>query len=149
MISTQHPDLQLITDDAMLRTRLATVLSSAIRRQLWITFLDADGRETGVILPCEDYPLRPDDRIETRDGVRSAAVVLADGFARIMGEFEFASIIAVWERRGGDAVRAAERRWAAAFGAALREAGVAVRGQFLLHDHGLRHLSPDDLVDIR
>lgn len=147
MNRAQVPDLLIIDDDDMLQRRLERMLTSAIRRQLWITFLDDEDRETGVIIPCDDYPNRPDSPtpMEGLD-VPSAATVMARSFAQIMRQCGFASLIAVWERRGDDTVRAPEQRWAAAFAAALRDEGVVVRAQFLLHSAGLRQLAPDDLL---
>jgi hypothetical protein len=149
MTRTPRPELLVVADDEMLQRRLERMLSPAIRQQLWITFLDDDDRETGVIMPCEDYPVWPDDPCPTSDiGVLPSATVLAHRFAHVMREYGFGSLVAVWERRGSDEVRPPERRWASMFAAAMRERGATVRAQFLLHDRGMRQLAPDDLLDI-
>ena len=149
MKRTKKPTLLVIADDEMLQRRLEHLLTSAIRRQLWITFLDGDDRETGVIMPCDDYPLRPDE-VWPHDelGDRPSAVILAHTFAGVMREFGFASLVAVWERPGDDTIQGPERRWASAFADALRHEGAVVRAQFLLHDAGMRQIGPDDLDDI-
>ncbi len=141
------PELIVVADDETLRRRLERFLDGAIRRQLLITFLDPDDRETGIIIPIDDYPLRPDAPESTEDlGEITAATLFASRFAALARELGFARAVLVWERRGGPAVREAERAWGEAFARALGEQGIPMGAQLLLHDRGLRLIEPSELL---
>ena len=75
----------------------------------------------------------------------TAAEVLANRLVSIVAGIEAAKVVFVWERPGAsDELTTDDRAWAAALGAACRDAGVAVRAQLILHDNGVRWIAPDE-----
>ena len=144
---TTPTDTPALIDDATICRVLSPLLECAIRRQLWLMFLDEDDRIAGPFMPNDDYPLDPVETTRTEDlGVVPNAELLAKRFGMLMREFGFAKLLVTWERCGGSRIDPATLAWARAFGEALRAEGVVVRAQLLLHDAGLRVLAPDDLV---
>ncbi|MFT4135349.1 hypothetical protein [Microbacterium sp.] len=144
---TTHLETPRLTDDATLTAFLAQLLETAIRRQLWIFFLDEDGRIADPIMPNDDYPTDPSLPITTDDlGERTVAEVFGARFAHIVRTVDAAELVVVWEREGDDTIDVETRAWARAFGAALRDEGARVRAQLLLHSGGLRMIAPDDLM---
>lgn len=140
-------DAPSLTDDARLIEHFAPILDVANRRQLWIFFLDEDDRSGGIAIPIDDYPADPELLVTTADlGRRSAAELFGIRFAGLMREAQLAKIVLAWERPGGRLIDPQTRDWARAFGGALRAEGACLRAQLLLHDGGLRVLTPDDLV---
>lgn len=136
-----------LTDDLLLEERIRFLLRRANRRQFWMLFLGDDDVQADVVMPCDDLPADPDAVLDTEDlGRAPYAVVLATRVAQIMTDFGFAQAVFVWERPGGSVARAEERGWARALAEACAGHGARVRAQFLLHDHGVRLLTPDDYL---
>ena len=133
------------TPDERLRARLAPVMQTALRRQLWLFFLDADDEVVGPVMPCEDYPIDPAEPVVVDDlGPVTTGDLFAARFAGLIEEFGFDRIALVWERIGEARLDVETRTWASALGAALARQGVRVRAQMLLHDRGLRMLDADN-----
>ena len=132
-----------ITTDRDIEQRVADLLQRAIRRQWWTLHLDDDDVQRPVLMPMARYPEDPDAPVGAEGTV---AQVIASRLIEIVESIDAARVIFVWERPGGAEVTAADRAWASALGAACRNAGVAVRAQLILHDHGVRWLAPDDLA---
>lgn len=146
MSAPAHLDPGPLSDDVSLQQHLELLLEKAMHRQLWFFFLDDEDRMVGPIMPCDDYPATPDDVGYDEDGNTVAAVdQIAERFVWMMGVSDLAQLVVVWERRGGDRVRPAEREWARRLGESFVAAGARVRAQFVLHDRGLRPLAADDL----
>lgn len=140
-------DAPALTDDARLIAHFAPVLDEAHRRQLWLFFLDDGDRPVGPAMPIDDYPATPGLLVDTDDlGQRSVAEVFGIRFAGLMRECGLAKILIAWEREGGSSLDSRTRDWARALGTAFRAEGACVRAQLLLHDGGLRVLTPDDLA---
>ena len=97
-------------------------------------------------MPMARYPHDP----HAPSGAEGTEDTVAELLARRLGEvveaMDAAKVIFVWERPGGPAVTAADRTWASALGAACNATGVAVRAQLVLHERGVRWLSPEDLA---
>lgn len=136
-----------LTDDVLLQERIRFLLRRANVRQFWMLFLYDDDVQAEVLMPCDDLPADPDVVVQTEDlGRAPYAVVLASRIAHIMSEFGLAQAVFVWERRGDSVARTEERVWARTLAQACRAAGAQVRAQFLLHDRGVRLLTPDDYL---
>ena len=124
-----------ITDDAEL-LELACYLADASRpgeRDLTLTWLDADDRLLGLIVPLDDVPDSPDATVARGLGdlVRDVVDEHAPG----------GSVVAVLGRPGDSAVSAGDRAW----NRALRHgAGVRVRGVFVAAGGEVRPLTLDD-----
>ncbi|PZQ89810.1 MAG: hypothetical protein DI534_08495 [Leifsonia xyli] len=127
-------DAPLVTDEQVLE-RATLLLDCAIRRQLWLMFLDADDRQLPLLMPCE-VPRRP------------APQHLAN-YARVLGdiaeEFEAAAIVAAYERCGGDALSDTDRAWLRLVRDACGVAVLPLRGPLLVHDDGVRWIAAEDL----
>lgn len=127
-------DAPLTTDDEVLR-RAELLLGHAIRRQLWLMFLDEDDRQLPLLMPTY-VPRRPGP------GHR-------ENYARVLGVlFEDAdadSMVVAYERRGSEALTAADRDWLGLVREACADAGIPVRGPLLVHDGGIRWIAPEDL----
>lgn len=142
-----HIDTSALTDDTRLVEYFTPILETALRRQLWVFFLDEDDRPIGPAMPMDDYPDDPNRLLSTDDaGWRKVAELFGMRFARLMRECELAQILLVWERPGGWTLSGETLVWARALGAALVAEKARVRAQLLLHSGGLRVLAPDDLV---
>jgi len=129
--------------DADVLLRVQQLVGPAIAaRQLWVMFVDGDGRQAPVVMPIPDVPLRPDAR--TVDDLAAVlATVLAD-LATAAGE---GSAVLTLERVGRDAVLPGDRQWAAALQTACARAGAALRGLYLSTSGGVRPLAPCPVPD--
>lgn len=142
--SRVSPDRVLATE-ADLADLLTCLLRSANIRQMWLIMLDEDHRTTGPLMPMSGHPVNPDAYVDTVDlGSAPYAAVLANRISQFVAMCAAHEIVLVWERRGSGEFSAEDRGWAAAMTRHCRELGVALRAQFVLHDKGLRALTPDD-----
>ncbi|MFB8385735.1 hypothetical protein ACFC3F_01170 [Microbacterium sp. NPDC055910] len=139
---------RILTSDEALTDQLGLLLERAINpRQLWLLFLDAGDRLTDSIMPCDDYPQDPDEIVRVPDlGHVTNASVLAAHLGDLCTWTDAASVVLVWERPGPPEFGSDELRWARAMSDACRHAEVPLRGQFRLHDDGVRILTPDDYL---
>src|SRR5439155_12949643 len=91
----------LLITDADVQQRVEQLVGRAIvPRQLWVMFVDGDGRQAPVVMPISDIPLHPEARVIDN----LAAIVAefcADDLATDMGR---GSVILTLERVGRDAV---------------------------------------------
>jgi hypothetical protein len=134
-----------LRDDAALERWLFDLLLGATHPQLWLFFLDEDDRPTGPVMPCDELPDHPDELATTDDlGTLPVTELFAHRFANLMREFDFAQVVVVWERCGGDRITDLDRAWAR-LGDHLVRHGVRVRARYLLHEDGMRIFTPDDL----
>jgi hypothetical protein len=128
-------DAPLVTDEEVLH-RAELLLGRAIRRQLWLMFLDEHDRQLPLLMPTY-VPRRPGP------GHR-------DNYARVLGvlfeDAEADSMVVAYERRGGDALLAADRAWLALVREACEQAAIPLRGPLLVHDGGIRWIGADDLA---
>jgi hypothetical protein len=128
-------DAPLVTDEDVLH-RAELLLGHAIRRQLWLMFLDEHDRQLPLLMPTY-VPRRPGP------GHR-------DNYARVLGvlfeDAEADSMVVAYERRGGDALTAPDRAWLGLVREACEQAAIPLRGPLLVHDGGLRWIGADDLA---
>ncbi|MBO3662389.1 hypothetical protein [Microbacterium stercoris] len=131
--------------DATLEELVGLMLTGAIRRQLWLMFLDDDDRMSEAIMPTTDFPEDPHEPAVVEDlGPVTAARLIADRIGRIGAAIDVTQLVVVWEREGEESFRDEELAWAAAMADAMAETGMRLRAQYLLHNTGLRVLAPDD-----
>jgi hypothetical protein len=134
-MTTSPVDLPPLTTDEEVLARVRLLVGTACAHQLWIMFVDGDGRQSPVIVPIADLPRRPDHR-----GLAGLARVLRGLRDELATERGPGAVIVTRERTGDDAVLAADREWAAALADVCRTAGVALRATFLSTPSGVRWL---------
>jgi hypothetical protein len=125
----------LLTDSDLLERVEQLVGRAAVARQLWIMFVDGDGRQAPVILPISDIPLRPEPRV-----IDNLAAVMAGMCADLTTDVGCGSVVLTLERIGRDAVLAGDRQWADALQEACNRAGAAVRGVYLSTSGGVHRI---------
>ena len=127
-------DAPLVTDEQVLE-RAALLLGHAIRRQLWLMFLDEHDRQLPLLMPTY-VPRRPGP------GHR-------ENYARVLGvlfeDAEADSMVLAYERRGSELLTPADRAWFVLVREACAQAGIPLRGPLLVHDRGIRWVAPEDL----
>lgn len=138
---------RVLTNDSDLQHALRMLLDQAIRRQMWLMFIDEQGRLGDPIMPMADYPHDPHERAQIEDlGDVTTSYALMERARTIMEMTGNVSIVLVWERVGGPDVTPADRAWASAMAENARALQVPIRSQLILHDDGVRALYPDDYV---
>ncbi len=131
-----HPaDAPPLRSDEDVLQRASLLLDTAIRRQLWLMFLDERGRQLPVLMPS--YVPRIPTRQHRDDLHRMLGVIFEDVDAD--------SMVIAYERRGPDVLSAGDRAWLALIRDACREAAIPLRGPLLVHDRGVRWIAPEDL----
>lgn len=125
----------LLTDDDVL-ARVDQLVGPAIAvRQLWIMFVDGDGRQAPVVMPVSDLPRTPQPG--PLRGLRKILAGLKDDLATDLGP---GSVILTFERVGRDAVLPVDLTWADALKHTCEKAGMTLRGPYLSTDGGVRPL---------
>ncbi|WP_449281878.1 hypothetical protein [Leucobacter sp.] len=146
------PD-RILATDADLQDQLGLVLERATHRQLWLMLVDHERRLAEPIMPMDDHPESPHEPCETSDlGVVPFARVLVHRARIVCGLVDAREFVLVWERCGTDRFTDDDREWARAVAGeaggvgALSDDGILapLRAQFVLHDTGIRQLTPDD-----
>lgn len=147
MTTTPSPPSPPLTNDDELVGFLDRLLQNALRPQTWILFLDAEDRLMSPVMPIDDLPDDPHQRITVDDlGDTTAAELFASRFAMIRNEIGAGRILLVWERPGSRTLISRDREWARTLGRALVDAGAQLRGQLMLSSEGHRIIAPDELV---
>ncbi len=115
----------ILTDDDAVRL-LGPLLGTAIRRQVWVMFLDERARPLPLLMPMTL-------------AVRPGTIALSLGlFLAEIGRAEGAGgVVVAFERRGGAAIREADRAWLRAIRFACVASGLPFRGPVLCHSSGL------------
>lgn len=138
---------RVLDHDDDLRDALEILLQNAIRRQMWLLFVDDRGCLGGPLMPMDDYPEDPREIVDVDDlGDVEQAHLLMHRMSMLLQSAGHASIILVWERRGSSVTRPEDQAWAGSMAEAAAELGVPLRAQFVLHDTGVRQLHPDDYL---
>lgn len=125
----------LLTDADVLQRVEQLVGRATVARQLWVMFVDGDGRQAPVIMPISDLPLRPEARV-----IDNLAAVLAGMCTDLTTEVGSGTVILTLERIGRDAVLPVDRQWAAALQEACDRAGAALRGVYLSTSGGVHRI---------
>ncbi len=113
---------QALSGEEDLVRYFASLRGTAIRRQIWLFFLDEADQPIGPAMPTDDYPTDPSELV-VFDGLGTlpAAELCGARFAMLMQEFGSAQVVVVWVRAGGRLLDSATREWSHAFGAAMRD----------------------------
>ena len=120
----------VLRSDAEVLERVRQLIGTASHpRQLWVMWLDGDGRQAPVVVPISDVP--PDADAEMLRGLGEVLNGLRSELHTDAGD---GSVIFALERIGEDLTLAMDRRWAAALRDICDQVGVAVRGVFLSTD---------------
>jgi hypothetical protein len=133
MISYDSAATQPLTTDALIHERATALVGRAVRRQLWLLFLDENDVQLPVIVPIDDIPVSPPD-------------VLMLGVADIADEVSAASVIAVIERFGDETLTPGDTAWARHLRESCAAASVPLRAILLSHRHGVRWVAEDDYL---
>jgi len=128
----EHP---LITDDDVL-TRVTLLVRNALRRQLWLMFLDGDDRQLPVLMPT-DVPANPG----TADASNLARFIRG-----VNDDLDATSIVVSLERRGSDEISNDDRAWFRLVRDACAMAELRLRGPVLVHTRGSRWVAVEDYV---
>lgn len=125
----------LTTDAAILERVEQLIGPAAVRRRLWLMFVDGDQRQAPVVMPIDDIPPRPDNMI---DGL---GAVLAGFTPDLATDTGAGSVIFVLERLGDERVTPADRAWVQALSGMCEDVGVAGRGVYRSTRAGVRRLA--------
>lgn len=127
-------DSPLVTDEDVLE-RASGLLRHAIRRQVWLMFLDEHDRQLPLLMPS--YVPRIPSAGHRENYSRVLGVIFEESGAD--------SLVVAYERRGPDELTAADRAWLALIRDACEESAIRLRGPLLVHDEGLRWIAPEDI----
>lgn len=130
MLSFDQASLSPLTTSELLQQRAAQLVGRAVRRQLWVMFLDEDDYQLPLLMPCDDLPDSPPDW-----------PLPFDAFADAAGA---AAVFVVLERFGSDVLTATDVAWAKHVSESCAAASVDLRGIMLSHRRGVRWVAPDD-----
>jgi len=126
----------LLRTDADVLQRVEQLVGRAsVARQLWVMFVDGDGKQAPVIMPISDLPLRPEAPV-----IDNLAMILAGLCADLATDAGGGSVVLTLERIGRDAVLAGDRQWAAALQKACDRAGAALRGVYVSTSGGVHRI---------
>ena len=127
--------LERLDTDALLMVRVEQLVGRALRRQLWLMFLDHDDVQLPLLMPS-DIPRMPEV---------DSVIQFADFLTDVIAEVRASSVVFVLERFGSDDISPDDRLWFQLVLEAGRLAGVRVRGPFLSHEGGVRAIGPEDI----
>ncbi len=119
----------LRTDTDVLERVRQLIGTASHPRQLWVMWLDGNGRQAPVVMPISDVPREADVAM-----LRGLGEVLTGLRSELRTGAGDGSVIFALERIGEDRVLAIDRGWAAALRDICDQVGVAVRGVFLSTD---------------
>lgn len=140
MPSSAFDDLALepLTTDAALQSRVHDLVGVALRRQLWLMFLDEQDCQLPLLMPA-DVPRAP----EEGDLVRFAGVL-----RELVSAVGASSVVVTFERAGDDGLDADDRRWFWLIHRAAQRAQARLRGPLLAHSAGVRWVAAEDYVPV-
>ncbi len=122
-----------LSTDALIQQRAAALIGKAIRRQLWVMFLDGNDVQLPVLVPIDGLPTEPGEGDQLSRALRE----LVDGVGAH-------SVVLVLERYGGQELTASDMAWARALHDAAASAEIRLRATLLSHRRGVRWVAQDD-----
>ncbi len=136
MTTPSPTDLPILLTDADVLHRVRTLVGPACTdRQLWVMFVDGDGRQAPVLMPIAELPRFPDpERVANLTRILGG---LHDELATDLGP---GSVILTLERLGPDHMLPQDRDWAQALTDACTAGAVELRGLLLSTPGGVRRL---------
>lgn len=120
-----HP---LVTSDDIVE-RATVLFGTAIRRQLWLLFVDSHDVQLPLLLPVDGIPVRPSG---------DASRMLGWMLSKALDTIDAAGVIVVLERFASGEAQNSDREWTMAVRDAVVEAGLAFRGAVICHSSGTR-----------
>ncbi len=139
MTDTLHFDdaqaIALETDDDVL-DRVRSLVRNAIRRQVWLMFLDRERKQLPMLMPTDVPPLPDEDDAER----------IGDFIRGIGSEVDAAHVILVFERVGPPELSEPDREWMRMLAGAGERSGLSVLGPYLCHRRGVRAVESDEYV---
>ncbi|WP_411700851.1 hypothetical protein [Conyzicola sp.] len=135
MIERQEADLEPLTTDALIESRVESLIGRAQNRQIWLLFLDRNDVQSPLVLPVSDIPVAPPD-----DDLDNWSELLRGTTAAV----DSADVIVVVERYATERLTDADRAWARMLRDGCRVAGVTLRAVVLSHRNGVRLLAAED-----
>ena len=123
-----------LTTDIDIQQRVSQLIGVAVRRQLWILFLDDGSVQLPMMVAIDDHPIRPDGTVAD----------LAERVERTLIHERANSVIVVIERYASSDFTAADIAWAAAIHDEFDTQGVPLRAILLSHRRGVRWMAQDD-----
>jgi len=133
MTPAARTSLAPLTTDELIRERVVDLVGKAIRRQLWLMFVDENDVQLPLLVPVSDLPSTPPIEISS----------LITGTADAV---DARGIIVVLERYGDETLTPADRAWARHIHLACADGSARLRGILLSHAHGVRWVAPDDYL---
>lgn len=121
--------IALESDDAVLE-RVTALIRNAIRRQVWLMFLDAERRQLPVLLPTE-IPASPGE---------DDAQLIGDFISTMASELDARTAVITLERAGSPELSDTDRAWLATLLDSGEASGVPFHGPYLCHRRGVRRV---------
>lgn len=127
-------DEPLLTERDMVARVRDLLAPASDPARLWVLVLDAEGRQTPLLIPIDQRPVFPEPAL--LDGLAAALTALIDENVTGRGQVMF-----VVERLGPFGPTHEDQCWAAALAGACARADLAQAGTFLLSPGGVSPLS--------
>lgn len=129
-----------VADDGQLLALATFLADDALphHRSLSLTWLDADDRLLGLLVPIDELPEVPGANVSPGLGRLMAGVLERSAPG--------GSVVAVLHRPGDDAISASDRAWNAVIRAHGRDHAVRVRGVFIAAGGAVRPVTLDDAL---
>ena len=128
-------EIPLTTDDQVL-TRVADLIQHAIRRQVWLMFLDEEQRQLPLLMPSY-VPRHPEP---------DAVGPFGEFLGHLFEEVDASSMVIIFERIGSDTLSESDREWFRLIHAACQAENIPLRGPILAHDGGVRWIATEDYL---
>jgi hypothetical protein len=114
--------------DADIADRVDNLVGHALKRQLWVLFLDDQNLQRELVIPIDDLPVAPDQTVVD---------YLVTALGEVVKMHGGGSLIFVRERPGSEILDRTDLEWAGALTSACERGAVALRGLLLSHDGGV------------
>ena len=138
MTRPHYDDLRAVPlpNDRELIPHLQVMIEQALRRQVWIMFLDEQSRPLPIVIPI-------DVAAEAREGDATALIA---SLSCLLLDFEGASLVITLERPGPMETMDRDSRWLRSLREACVGSGRAFRGPYLMLGDRIVQVPPDDYV---
>ena len=137
MTDTLHFDdahaIPLDTDDDVLE-RLCSLVRNAIRRQVWLMFLDRERKQP------------PEDGDRGAGSGDDDAERIGDFMREVASDLDAAHVILVFERVGPPELSEPDREWMRMLAGAGERCGLPVLGPYLCHRRGVREVKAGEYL---
>lgn len=123
-----------LTTDAAVQSRVHDLIGCALRRQLWLMFIDERDCQLPVLMPA-DVPRAPGESDLSR---------FAELLRQLVETVGAAGVVITLERAGGDELNGDDRTWFRLIHRAAELAEARLRGPLLAHSTGVRWIAAED-----